>query len=341
MKIFVTGVAGFIGSRVAELLLIRGDNVVGIDNLNDYYDIELKKARLKRIQNSALLGEFAFIQMDTMDNSAISELFEKERFDKVVHMAAQDGDRYSIEKPLNYVGNNVVGFAHVLEGCRQNCIQHLVYASSSSIYGLNRLLPFSVHQNSDHPLSLYAALKKSNELMAHSYSHLYQIPTTGLRFCTVYGPWDNPNMALTKFTKAILAGKSIDVYNQGKHLRDFTYIDDVAEAVILALDTIAEPNKHWNPELPDPASSSAPWRIYNIGDQHPTTLMTYIETLEKHLGQKALKNYMNIQPGDVQDTYADIDAFIGQVGFEPKVSIDEGIKAFVQWYKEYYHSVDS
>lgn len=336
MKILVTGVAGFIGSRVAELLLERGDEVLGIDNLNDYYDVGLKKDRLARIQNGELVQNFRFIRLDTMEHAEIMALFQQQQFEKVIHMAAQDGDRYSTQNPLSYVSNNVVGFAHVLEGCRENDIQHLVYASTSSIYGLNRLLPFSVHQNSDHPLSLYAALKKSNELMAHSYSHLYSLPCTGLRFCTVYGPWDSPNMALPKFTKAILSGQCIDVYNRGEHLRDFTYIDDAADAVILALDNNAQPNRHWNPELPDPATSSAPWRIYNIGDRGPIKLSTYIEVLEKHLGIKAEKNYMNIQPGDVQDTYADIDAFIGQMGFSPKVDIEEGITRFVSWYKGYY-----
>jgi len=336
MKILVTGVAGFIGSRIAEMLLVRGDDVVGIDNLSDYYDIELKKNRIKRIRQAKIKGRFTFLELDLVDHNKVEQVFREQQPDKVVHMAAQDGDRYSIQKPLEYVNNNVVGFAHILEGCRQSPVQHLVYASSNAIYGLNRLLPFSVHQNTDHPLSLSAALKKSTELMAHSYSHLYQIPTTGIRFCTVYGPWDNPNMALPKFTKAILSGESIDVYNNGEHLRDFTYIDDAAKASILALDTIAEPNQHWSAELPDPATSSAPWRIYNIGDQHPVKLKVYIETLEKYLGRSAKKNYMKIQPGDVQDSYADIDAFIGQVGYKPEVDIEEGIKAFVDWYKVYY-----
>ncbi len=346
----MTGAAGFIGSKLSEELLARGDDVVGIDILNDYYDVKLKEARLKRVEASLLnategsfqaegspkKGTFHFIKMDLADRQAMEDLFANEKFDKVMNLAAQAGVRYSIENPLSYVDSNIVGFAHILEGCRHNKVKHLVYASSSSVYGLNECMPFSIHDNVDHPISLYAASKKSGELMAHTYSHLYNLPTTGLRFFTVYGPWDRPDMALQKFARAIFEGKAIDVYNYGKHRRDFTYIDDIVEGIIRVLDKVAEPNMQWDGENPDAATSPAPWRIYNIGNQHPVELMTYIETLEKHLGKTAEKNLLPLQPGDVPDTYADVADLIKDVDYKPSTSVDEGIKAFAQWYKEYY-----
>lgn len=336
MKILVTGAAGFIGSKLSEELLARGDDVVGIDILNDYYDVRLKEARLKRIENAFKKGMFRFIKQDLADRQGMEKLFAEEQFDKVVNLAAQAGVRYSIENPLSYVDSNIVGFAHVLEGCRHNNVKHLVYASSSSVYGLNESMPFSVHDNVDHPISLYAASKKADELMAHTYSHLYRLPTTGLRFFTVYGPWDRPDMALQKFAKAILEDRPIDVYNYGKHRRDFTYIDDIVEGVIRVLDNIAQPNPVWNGEKPDSASSPAPWRIYNIGNQQPVELMTYIETLEKYLGKTAEKNLLPLQPGDVPDTYADVADLVSDVDYKPSTTVDEGIKMFAQWYKEYY-----
>lgn len=344
MKILVTGAAGFIGSKLSEELLARGDDVVGIDILNDYYDVRLKEARLKRVEASLLKtpggackkGIFRFIKMDLADRQAMEDLFAHEKFDKVMNLAAQAGVRYSIENPLAYVDSNIVGFAHILEGCRHNKVKHLVYASSSSVYGLNESMPFSIHDNVDHPISLYAASKKSGELMAHTYSHLYNLPTTGLRFFTVYGPWDRPDMALQKFAKAIFEGKAIDVYNYGKHRRDFTYIDDIVEGIIRVLDNVAQPNPSWNGEQPDAATSPAPWRIYNIGNQHPVELMSYIETLEKHLGRTAEKNLLPLQPGDVPDTYADVADLVKDVDYKPSTSVEQGIKAFAQWYKEYY-----
>jgi len=342
MKILVTGAAGFIGSKLSEELVARGDDVIGIDILNDYYDVKLKQARLQRIEDTLTnlshdkKGQFHFIKMDLADRQAMKRLFIEEQFDKVMHLAAQAGVRYSIENPLSYVDSNIVGFAHILEGCRHNKVKHLVYASSSSVYGLNEGMPFSVHDNVDHPISLYAASKKSGELMAHTYSHLYQLPTTGLRFFTVYGPWDRPDMALQKFAKAIFEDKAINVYNYGKHRRDFTYIDDIVTGIIRVLDNIAQPNLNWSGETPDPASSPAPWRIYNIGNQQPVELMTYIETLEKHLGKTTEKVLLPIQPGDVPDTYADVDDLVKDVGYKPSTTIDEGIKNFAQWYKDYY-----
>ncbi len=342
MKILVTGSAGFIGSKLSEQLCLRGDDVVGIDILNDYYAVSLKEARLKRIEEtlsraeSDKTGKFRFIKMDLADREAMETLFAEEQFDKVMNLAAQAGVRYSIENPLSYVESNIVGFAHILEGCRHNKVKHLVYASSSSVYGLNESMPFSVHDNVDHPISLYAASKKSGELMAHTYSHLYQLPTTGLRFFTVYGPWDRPDMALQKFAKAIFEGKPIDVYNYGKHRRDFTYIDDIVEGIIRVLDNVAQPNRDWSGETPDPGSSLAPWRIYNIGNQQPVELLTYIETLEKHLGKKAEKNLLPLQPGDVPDTFADVADLVKDVGYKPSTTVEEGIKNFSQWYKSYY-----
>jgi UDP-glucuronate 4-epimerase len=336
MKILVTGAAGFIGSKLSEELLARGDNVVGIDIMNDYYAVSLKEARLKRIESAEKKGTFRFIKLDLADRQGMENLFAHEQFDKVVNLAAQAGVRYSIENPLSYVDSNIVGFAHVLEGCRHHKVKHLVYASSSSVYGLNESMPFSVHDNVDHPISLYAASKKADELMAHTYSHLYRLPTTGLRFFTVYGPWDRPDMALQKFAKAIFEGRPIDVYNYGKHRRDFTFIDDIVEGVIRVLDNVAESNPDWSGEKPDSATSPAPWRIYNIGNQQPVELMTYIETLEKYLGKNAEKNMLPIQPGDVPDTYADVADLIKDVGYKPSTSVEEGIKAFAQWYKDYY-----
>jgi UDP-glucuronate 4-epimerase len=336
MKILVTGAAGFIGSKLSEELIARGDDVVGIDILNDYYDVRLKEARLNRVESSPKTGTFRFIKLDLADRKAMKKLFIDEQFDKVVNLAAQAGVRYSIENPLSYVDSNIVGFAHVLEGCRHNNVKHLVYASSSSVYGLNEKMPFSVHDNVDHPISLYAASKKADELMAHTYSHLYRLPTTGLRFFTVYGPWDRPDMALQKFARAILNDEPIDVYNYGNHRRDFTYIDDIVEGVIRVLDTIAEPNPDWSGEKPDSASSPAPWRIYNIGNQQPVELIKYIETLEKYLGKKAEKNLLPLQPGDVPDTYADVADLVKDVDYKPSTTIDDGIKAFAEWYKDYY-----
>ncbi|MCU7799667.1 MAG: NAD-dependent epimerase [gamma proteobacterium symbiont of Lucinoma myriamae] len=343
MKILVTGAAGFIGSKLSEELLARGDDVVGIDILNDYYDVRLKKARLKRIEDtfstieSTKKGSFRFIKMDLADRDKMESLFAEEQFEKVVNLAAQAGVRYSIENPLSYIDSNIVGFAHILEGCRHNKVKHLVYASSSSVYGLNESMPFSIHDNVDHPISLYAASKKSGELMAHTYSHLYQLPTTGLRFFTVYGPWDRPDMALQKFAKAIYEGKAIDVYNYGKHRRDFTYIDDIVEGIIRVLDNVAQPNPEWSGQSPDSATSPAPWRIYNIGNQQPVELMTYIETLEKHLGKTAEKNLLPLQPGDVPDTYADVTELVKDVDYKPSTTVDKGIKAFASWYKDYYN----
>ncbi|HIP69712.1 MAG TPA: NAD-dependent epimerase [Chromatiales bacterium] len=335
MKVLITGVAGFIGSHAALYLLGRGDDVIGIDNLNDYYDVSLKKARLQRIEECDGEGGFHFLKLDLADKDGIYKLFKDEKPDKVINLAAQAGVRYSIENPLAYVESNMVGFAHLLEACRYNNVKHFVYASSSSVYGANETMPFSVHDNVDHPLSLYAASKKTNELMAHTYSHLYNLPTTGLRFFTVYGPWGRPDMALFKFTRAILAGEPIDVFNYGKHRRDFTYIDDIVEGLIRVLDHVAEPNPDWSGKQPDSGTSKAPWRVYNIGNQKPVELMRYIEVLEECLGKKAEKNLLPLQPGDVPDTYADVEALVEDIGYKPDTSIEEGITNFVNWYKEY------
>ncbi|MFM2320247.1 MAG: hypothetical protein RLZZ215_2868 [Pseudomonadota bacterium] len=336
MQVLVTGAAGFIGMHVALSLLNRGDSVIGLDNLNDYYSVELKQDRLKHIQEHDTEQRFQFIPMDLADREGIAQLFRDQPFDSVVHLAAQAGVRYSLENPLAYIDSNLVGFAHILEGCRHQKLKHLVYASSSSVYGANEAMPYSVHDNVDHPLSLYAASKKANELMAHAYSHLYALPTTGLRFFTVYGPWGRPDMAPMKFTKAILAGETIDVYNYGKHRRDFTYIDDIVEGVIRVLDQPPVKNSAWNSKKPDPSSSSAPWRVYNIGQQQPIELLDYIAALESHLGRKAQLNLLPLQPGDVPDTFADVEDLVTAVGYRPTTSVNEGTSRFISWYRAYY-----
>lgn len=333
MKIMVTGTAGFIGNHLALRLLERGDEVIGIDNLNDYYDVNLKKDRLKRLAD---FDGFTDVRLDLADRAGMEAAFKQYQPQKVVNLAAQAGVRYSIENPHAYIDSNIVGFTNILEGCRHNQVEHLVYASSSSVYGANESMPFSVHDNVDHPLSLYAASKKANELMAHTYSNLYQLPTTGLRFFTVYGPWGRPDMALFLFTKAILNGEKIKVFNYGKHRRDFTYIDDIVEGVIRTLDHTAEPNPDWSGKNPDPGTSKAPWRVYNIGNQSPVELMDYIETLEKFLGKTAEKELLPLQPGDVPDTYADVEALVSDVGYKPNTTIEQGIERFVAWYLDYY-----
>ncbi|MGI0115181.1 NAD-dependent epimerase [Zooshikella sp. RANM57] len=336
MKVLVTGAAGFIGSHVSIQLLARGDEVVGLDNLNDYYDVTLKEARLAHVRSKPGAENFSFIKMELADKEGIEQLFATEKFDKVINLAAQAGVRYSLENPHAYVDSNIVGFMNILEGCRHHHVKHLVYASSSSVYGANENMPFSVHHNVDHPLSLYAASKKANELMAHTYSHLYRLPTTGLRFFTVYGPWGRPDMALFLFTKAILEGKTIDVFNYGKHRRDFTYVDDIVEGVIRTLDNVAQPNESWSGKQPDPGTSNAPWRVYNIGNNQPVELSTYIETLENALGKKAQMNLLPLQPGDVPDTYADVDDLVNDVGYKPNTTVETGIKRFVEWYRDFY-----
>jgi len=333
MKVLVTGAAGFIGFHTAKALLDRGDQVVGLDNLSDYYDVSLKRARLAELDGR---NGFSFVKADLADRAAMTGLFEEGRFDRVVNLAAQAGVRYSIEHPHCYVDSNLVGFLNVLEGCRHNGVEHLVYASSSSVYGANTQMPFSVHDNVDHPLSLYAATKKSNELMAHTYAHLYRLSVTGLRFFTVYGPWGRPDMSLFLFTRKILAGEPIDVFNNGNHSRDFTYIDDIVEGVVRTLDRIAKPDPAWDGAKPDPGTSNAPYRLYNIGNNSPVGLMHFIETLEKTLGKTAKKNFLPLQPGDVPETYADIDDLRQAVGFSPKTSIEDGIARFVEWYRGYY-----
>ncbi len=332
-KILVTGAAGFIGFHLCERLLRRGDKVVGLDNLNDYYDVQLKQDRLKQLEGHP---GFRFVKASLEDRETIAQLFSGERFDKVVNLAAQAGVRYSLKNPHAYIDSNIIGFMNILEGCRHNNVQHLVYASSSSVYGANTRMPFSVHHNVDHPVSLYAATKKSNELMAHTYSSLYGIPTTGLRFFTVYGPWGRPDMALFLFTKAILEGKAIDVFNHGKMQRDFTYIDDTIEGVVRVADTIPAPSPSWRGDQPDPGTSYAPYRLYNIGNNNPVELMRFIEVIEEYLGKKAEKNLLPIQAGDVPATYADVDDLMRDVGFKPATSIEEGIGRFVEWYREYY-----
>lgn len=333
MKILVTGSAGFIGSALTQRLLARGDEVIGLDNLNDYYDVQLKRDRLAKLTPHK---NFTEARIDLEDADAVSALFKQHRPQRVVNLAAQAGVRYSLENPQSYINSNLTGFLNVLEGCRHNDVEHLVYASSSSVYGANTNMPFSVHSNVDHPVSLYAASKKANELMAHNYSHIFNIPTTGLRFFTVYGPWGRPDMALFIFTRKILEGEPIDVFNYGKHRRDFTYIDDIVEGVIRTLDQVARPDQAWNGERPDPATSKAPYRIYNIGSNNPVELLHYIEVLEDCLGKKAEKNLLPLQPGDVPDTYADVDALAKDVDYRPSTKIEDGIANFVKWYRDYY-----
>lgn len=333
MKVLVTGAAGFIGAALTLRLLNRGDTVIGIDNHNDYYDPALKEARLAQYVDHP---NYTHRRVDLADRQAIKEIFDTYQPKRVVNLAAQAGVRYSIENPLAYIDSNIVGFAHILEGCRHHEVEHLVYASSSSVYGANTSMPFSVHDNVDHPLSLYAASKKSNELMAHTYSHLYGLATTGLRFFTVYGPWGRPDMALFKFTQAILAGRPIDVFNFGKHRRDFTYVDDIVEGVVRVLDYAALSNVDWNGDKPDPGTSKAPWRVYNIGNNKPVELMDYIGALESALGKKAEMNLLPLQPGDVPDTYANVDDLVEQFDYKPNTRVRDGVARFVDWYRHYF-----
>jgi UDP-glucuronate 4-epimerase len=334
MKILVTGAAGFIGFFVSQKLLARGDEVFGLDNLNDYYDPSLKLARLEILKQHR---NFRFARLDLTDRAGIETVFTTERFNRVVHLAAQAGVRHSIDNPHAYISSNVTGFLHIIEGCRHSGVEHLVYASTSSVYGANTQMPFSVDQNVDHPLSLYAATKKANELMAHCYSSLYGLPTTGLRFFTVYGPWGRPDMALFKFTANILAGKPIDVFNYGRHKRDFTYVEDIAAGVLATVDHIAQPDANWDSGAPNPSTSRAPYRVYNIGNQRPVELLRYIGVLEQYLGRKAEMNLLPLQPGDVPDTLADVDALTRDVGYCPSTPVEEGVKRFVEWYLGYYH----
>ena len=334
MHILVTGSAGFIGYHLSEKLLARGDTVTGLDNLNDYYEVSLKEARLDRLKTQPA---FTFIRADLQDRPALEALFTENNFDAVINLAAQAGVRYSLENPHAYIDSNVVGFTNILECCRHHKIGHLVYASSSSVYGMNASMPFSVHDNVDHPISLYAATKKANELMAHTYSHLYNLPTTGLRFFTVYGPWGRPDMALFLFTKAILAGEPIKVFNNGKMQRDFTYIDDIVEGIIRVTDKPATPNSDWDAASPDPGTSSAPYRLYNIGNNSPVSLMDFIGAIEKALGKTAEKEFLPMQPGDVAATYADIDALIDSIDYHPQTPVQDGINNFIAWYLEHMH----
>jgi UDP-glucuronate 4-epimerase len=330
----ITGVAGFIGGHLGRRLLDRGDEVVGLDNLNPYYDVSLKEARL-----TELVGErpsLRFYRLDLADRKGVAQIFADERPEIVVNLAAQAGVRYSLENPHAYAESNLAGFVNILEGCRKWGVRHLVFASSSSVYGANTKVPFSVHDNTDHPVSLYAATKKANELMAHSYSHLYGLPTTGLRFFTVYGPWGRPDMAYFKFTKAISEGRPIDVYNHGNMRRDFAYVDDIVEGVVRVMERTPRPDRRWSGDHPDPGSSYAPYRIYNIGNNNPVDLLTFIEVLEGCLGRKAIKNFLPLQPGDVLSTYADVDDLIRDVGFKPGTSIEVGLEHFVRWYRSYY-----
>jgi UDP-glucuronate 4-epimerase len=333
MKVLVTGAAGFIGSALSLKLLERGDEVIGIDNHNDYYDPQLKEDRLARHIRHP---NYTHIRGDLADRSVIEELFKTHQPSRVVNLAAQAGVRYSLENPMAYIDSNLVGFGLILEGCRHNNVEHLVYASSSSVYGSNTKMPFSVHDNVNHPVSLYAATKKANELMAHSYSHLYQLPTTGLRFFTVYGPWDRPDMALQKFAKAIIHDQPIQLFNYGNHRRDFTYIDDIVEGVIRVLDKPAQPNLNWNGENPDSATSYAPWRIYNIGNNNPVELNDYIGALENALGKKTEKELLPLQPGDVPDTYADIESLVRDFDYKPVTTVETGMVKFVEWFRQYY-----
>ena len=333
MNILVTGCAGFIGFHLTKALLANGNTVVGLDNLNNYYDVSLKKNRLKKIVDK----NFTFIKADLDQSNKINEIFSESKFDSVINLAAQAGVRYSLKNPMAYINSNVVGFMNILEACRNYQTKHLIYASSSSVYGMNTSMPFSVTHNVDHPVSLYAASKKSNELMAHTYSHLYGLPTTGLRFFTVYGPWGRPDMALFLFTKAILEGKAIKVFNNGEMQRDFTYIDDIVEGILRLLNAPAESNLNWNGDTPDPSSSSAPYKIYNIGNNSPVKLEYFISVIESSLGIKANKEYLPIQPGDVESTFADIDELYEAIRFKPKTSIEVGVDNFIKWYKDYYN----
>jgi UDP-glucuronate 4-epimerase len=333
MKILLTGAAGFIGFHTARRLLERGYEVVGLDNLNDYYDVSLKQARLAQLTGH---DNFRFVKLDLADAAAMLELFAAERFARVIHLAAQAGVRHSLKEPHAYIRSNVSGTLSVLEGCRHHGVEHLVYASTSSVYGANTDMPFSVHRGADHPLSLYAASKRANELMAHSYSALFGLPTTGLRFFTVYGPWGRPDMALFLFTRNILEGKPIDVFNNGHHQRDFTYVGDIAEGVVRAAEHTPQPDPNWNSAAPDPATSAAPWRIYNIGNQQPVQLLRYIEVIEECLGRKAVKNFLPLQPGDVPETSADITDLIADVGYRPATPVEVGVRRFVDWFCEYY-----
>ncbi len=333
MKILVTGAAGFIGSTLSKRLLARGDEVIGLDNLNDYYDPTLKQARLDLLIDKP---GFHFVKEDLENKEAIKQLFELTRPQRVMHLAAQAGVRYSLTNPHAYIDSNIQGTINILEGCRHTQVEHLAYASSSSVYGANTNMPFSIHSNIDHPLSLYAATKKANELMAHTYSHLYRLPTTGLRFFTVYGPWGRPDMSLFLFTKSILEGKPIDVFNYGNHRRDFTYVDDIVEGLVRVIDSNPHSNADWDSDNPDPATSNAPYRIYNIGNNNPVELMHFIEVLEDCLGKKAVKNMLPLQPGDVPDTYADVTDLVTDMGYKPDTSVETGIKNFVDWYKSYY-----
>lgn len=338
MKILVTGNAGFIGFHVARRLIERGDSVVGFDVVNDYYDPALKEARLAELDEISRRqgADYRFVRANLADRDAVEAAFREGGFDRVIHLAAQAGVRYSLENPQSYVQSNLVGFTNILEASRHHGIGHLVYASTSSVYGANRKMPFSEHDGADHPLQLYAATKKANELMAHSYSHLFGLPTTGLRFFTVYGPWGRPDMALFKFTRAILEGRPIEVFNYGKHKRDFTYVDDIVQGVVRACDKIAAPNPDWDSDAPDPATSKAPFRIYNIGNNKPVDLMRYIEVLEDCLGRKAEKRLLPLQPGDVPDTFADASELVSEVGYRPDTPVEEGVRRFVEWYRDYY-----
>lgn len=333
MRILVTGAAGFIGSHLCQRLIDRGDQIVGLDNLNDYYEVTLKQARLARFSDAE---NFSFVKGGIEDRALVEHLFSSNVFDSVINLAAQAGVRYSVTNPHAYIDSNLVGFINILEGCRHHNVKHLVYASSSSVYGANTTMPFSVNQNVDHPLSLYAATKKANELMAHTYSNLYGLPTTGLRFFTVYGPWGRPDMALFLFTKAILEGKPINIFNHGKMQRDFTYIDDIVEGIMRVADRTASHDPGWNGQSPNPGTSFAPYRLYNIGNNQPVELLYFVETIEKHLGKTAVKNLLPLQPGDVPATFADVDDLMADTGFKPATSIEEGIKRFVEWYQEYY-----
>lgn len=333
MKILVTGAAGFIGAALSIRLLERGDEVIGLDNLNDYYEVSLKEARLARLYGHP---RFRFLRVDVSDRAAMEQVFATEQPERVMHLAAQAGVRYSLTHPHAYVDANLVGFMNILEGCRQNGVEHLVYASSSSVYGANTRMPFSVHDNVDHPVSLYAATKKANELMAHTYSHLYGLPVTGLRFFTVYGPWGRPDMSLFLFTRSILAGQPIEVFNYGHHRRDFTYIDDLVEGVMRVIDAVARPNPAWSGDSPDPGTSRAPYRLYNIGNNHPVNLLRFIEVLEGCLGRVAEKKLLPLQLGDVPDTYADVKDLVDDVAYRPATPVEVGVERFVNWYRDYY-----